>query len=128
MFLHSIVICYYLCALMRIILNVVISFHIIDMQLLALIAQKCSTYGERNEQVIIVIIITTMVSPISSISHIEGKNISWSVCSVLVSPSPDWCHAPLYCLPTRTSSSCTDPPSAWCQSGPRHRCKPLFIQ
>ena len=58
-----------------------ISFQIIDMQLLAIIAQMCSStytstciYGEKNVQVII-IIITTMVSPISSISHIERKNI-----------------------------------------------------
>ena len=112
--------------------------------LLAVIAQKCCTYGERNEQVIIIIIITTMVSPIPSISHIEGKNInfhrlcvlfwslviewrnvSWSVCSV--SPSPGRYHAPLLCLPRRSSSSCTDPPSAWCQSGPCQECKPLFL-
>ena len=105
------------------------------MQLLAVIAQKCSStytstyiynYGERNEQGII-IIITTMVSPIPSISHIERKNISWSVCSVLVSPSSGWCHAPLYCIRRGTCSSCTDTPSAWCQSGPCRQRKPLFL-
>ena len=73
---------------------------------------------------LLVIIITTMVSPISSISHIEGKNISWSVCSVLVSPSPGWYYAPLHCVPKRTSSSCSNPP---CQSGPCQERKPLFL-